>query len=233
MNAPARDLSSVSRERCKIRRSVIAMAGGATQQSLRRALGALKDSTQVGLAKVNSEFKELDVALLKSTNHVETPPKEKHVRVIFAATSAARPRADVAYCLQALSRRLAKTHNWAVALKALIVIHRILKEGDPTFREEISTYTRSRGHLLNLSNFKDDSSPNAWDYSAWVRTYALFLEERLECFHVLKYDVESERVQSYSKTRGLDTEDLLEQLPALQQLLYRLVGCQVCCDCNG
>lgn len=33
----------------------------------------------------------------------------------------------------------------------------------------------------------------AWDYSAWVRTYALFLEERLECFRVLKYDVESER----------------------------------------
>lgn len=33
----------------------------------------------------------------------------------------------------------------------------------------------------------------AWDYSAWVRTYALFLEERLECCRVLKYDVEAER----------------------------------------
>ena len=33
----------------------------------------------------------------------------------------------------------------------------------------------------------------AWDYSAWVRTYALFLEERLECFRVLKYDVETEK----------------------------------------
>lgn len=31
---------------------------------------------------------------------------------------------------------------------------------------------------------------SAWDYSAWVRSYALFLEERLECFRVLKYDVE-------------------------------------------
>lgn len=34
----------------------------------------------------------------------------------------------------------------------------------------------------------------AWDCSAWVRTYALFLEERLECFRVLKYDIESERL---------------------------------------
>ena len=34
----------------------------------------------------------------------------------------------------------------------------------------------------------------AWDCSAWVRTYALFLEERLECFRVLKYDIETERL---------------------------------------
>ena len=33
--------------------------------------------------------------------------------------------------------------------------------------------------------------------------------------------------QGYSRTRDLDGEELLEQLPALQQLLYRLVGCRV------
>jgi len=45
-----------------------------------------------------------------------------------------------------------------VAIKALIVIHRTLREGDPTFREEILNYSR-RGHILQISNFKDDSSP--------------------------------------------------------------------------
>lgn len=39
-------------------------------------------------------------------------------------------------------------------------------------------------------------SSQAWDYSAWVRTYALYLEERLECFRVLKYDIETERCVS-------------------------------------
>ena len=34
---------------------------------------------------------------------------------IFAATSVARPRADVAYCIHALARRVEKTHNWAVS----------------------------------------------------------------------------------------------------------------------
>ncbi|RZB64918.1 putative clathrin assembly protein [Glycine soja] len=204
-----------------------------TFQSFRKAYGALKDSTKVGLAKVNSEYKELDIAIVKATNHVEYPPKERHVRKIFCATLAHQPRADVAYCIHKLAKRLSKTRSWIVAIKTLIVIHRTLREGDPTFREEILNYSR-RGHILQISNFKDDSSPLAWDCSAWVRTYALFLEERLECFRVLKYDIESERLTKaspvvnnvHSKTRSLDSDDLLEQLPALQQLLYRLIGCQ-------
>ncbi|KAJ8438063.1 hypothetical protein Cgig2_025468 [Carnegiea gigantea] len=255
-----------------------------TFQSFRKAYGALKDSTTVGLAKVNSEFKDLDIAVVKATNHVEAPPKERHVRKIFAATSVVRPRADVAYCIHALGRRLAKTRNWivkfppfnrsftkhkgfilffsdltdtsnelcilvdiakrlcplVVAIKVLIVIHRTLREGDPTFREELMTYSH-KGHILQISNFRDDSSPlglfnldTAWDCSAWVRTYALFLEERLECFRVLKYDIEAERLtrsspgasKVHSRTRLLTCDELLEQLPALQQLLYRLMGCQ-------
>nr|VDD32431.1 unnamed protein product [Brassica oleracea] len=205
-----------------------------TFTSLRKAYGALKDSTTVGLAKVNSEFKDLDIAIVKATNHVESPPKERHVRKIFSATSAIQPRADVAYCIHALSKRLSKTRTWVVAMKVLIVIHRTLREGDPTFREELLNYSHRR-HILRISNFKDDTSPlgNSWDCSAWVRTYALFLEERLECYRVLKYDIEAERLPKGAgaaskthRTRMLSGEDLLEQLPALQQLLYRLIGCQ-------
>lgn len=198
------------------------MSGGGSQNSLRKALGAIKDTTTVSLAKVNSDYKELDIAIVKATNHVERPAKEKHIRSVFAAISATRPRADVAYCIHALARRLSKTQNWAVALKTLIVIHRALREVDPTFQEELINYGRSRSRMLNMAHFKDDSSPNAWDYSAWVRAYALFLEERLECFRVLKYDVETDR----PRTKDLDTPELLEQLPALQQLLYRVLGCQ-------
>ncbi|KAL3533262.1 hypothetical protein ACH5RR_006783 [Cinchona calisaya] len=201
-------------------------------ESFRKAYGVLKDSTKVGLAKVNSEFKDLDIAIVKATNHVEYPPKERRVRKIFFATSVSRPRADVAYCIHALSRRLAKTRNWIVAIKTLIVIHRTLREGDPTFREELLNYSQ-RGHIFQLSNFKDDSSHLAWDCSAWVRTYALFLEERLECFRALKYDIEAKRLtktsagtsKEHSRTRFLSGEEMLEQLPSLQQLLYRLVCC--------
>ncbi|KAJ1260708.1 hypothetical protein BS78_10G253100 [Paspalum vaginatum] len=211
------------------------MGTASVHKSWRKACGAIKDSATVGLAKVNSggrERKDLDVAVVKATTHVERPPKERHVAAIFVATSSSRPLSDVSYCVHALARRLSKTHNWVVALKTLIVIHRALREGDAAFREELLGYRR-RGHALQMSNFKDDSSALAWDCSAWVRTYALYLEERLECFRVLRYDIESERLRpaegnpkGQSRTRTLGKDDLLEQLPALQQLLFRLVGCQ-------
>ncbi|RLN12569.1 putative clathrin assembly protein [Panicum miliaceum] len=187
------------------------MAVGGTQPTLRKYLGALKDTTT-----------DLDIAIVKATNHVERPSKEKYIREIFLSISAARPRADVAYCIHALARRLSKTRNWAVALKTLIVIHRALREVDPTFREELINYGRSRSHMLNMAYFKDDSSAEAWDYSAWVRIYALYLEERLECFRVLKYDVETDPPRS----RDLETAALLDHLPPLQQLLFRLLACQ-------
>ncbi|KAK4391580.1 putative clathrin assembly protein [Sesamum angolense] len=177
------------------------MSGGGTQNSLRKTLGALKDTTTVSLAKINSDYKELDIAIVKATNHVERPAKERHIK----------DRADVAYCIHALARRLSKTHNWAVALKTLIVIHRALREVDPTFQEEILNYGRSKNHMLNLAHFKDDSSPN-------VSVVLLFLA--LEWLKVPDWATQVMRM------KDLDTPQLLEQLPALQQLLYRVLGCQ-------
>ncbi|KAK8500185.1 hypothetical protein V6N12_002293 [Hibiscus sabdariffa] len=191
------------------------MTGGAKQSSFRKALGAIKDTTTVSLAKVHSDYKVLDIAIVKATSHYERPAKEKYIK-------ATKPRADVAYCIHALARRLSRTHNWVVALKTLMVIHRALREVDPTFHEEVINYGRSRRHMLNLSHFKDDSNLNTWDYSAWVRSYASFLEERLECFRILKYDIE----MTGPRTKDLDPAEVLEHLPALQQLLFRVLGCQ-------
>lgn len=188
-------------------------------ESFRKAYGALKDSTKVGLARINSDFKDLDIAIIKATNHEERPPRERHVRKILVAVSVSRPRADVAYCIYALSRRLAKTRNWIVAIKTLIVFHRTLREADPSFREELLRYSQRR-NLFHVSKFKDDSSIIAWDCSVWIRTYGLFLEERLECFRTLNYDIESDKVQI------LKDDELLRKLPALQQLLHRIVDCQ-------
>ncbi|CAL8989919.1 unnamed protein product [Prunus brigantina] len=125
----------------------------------------LLDLRGFSLIVVASSVHTLDrfgyIATVKATSHVECPPKERH---IFSATSVTGPRADVAYCIHALAKRLSKTRSWIVAIKTLIVIHRTLREGEPTFREELLNYSQ-RGHILQISNFKDDSSPLAWDCS--------------------------------------------------------------------
>lgn len=37
-------------------------------------------------------------------------------------------------------------------------------------------------HMLALDRFADHSSKEAWDYSAWVRVYSTYLDERLDVY---------------------------------------------------
>ncbi|KAL3638117.1 hypothetical protein CASFOL_017987 [Castilleja foliolosa] len=148
---------------------------------IRKAIGAVKDQTSIGLAKVGSSnsLADLDVAIVKSTRHEEYPPDERHVREIINLTTYSR--AFVNACVSTIARRLNKTKNWVVALKTLMLIQRLLAEGDHAFEQEIFFATRRGTRLLNMSDFRDTSGKtNAWDYSAFVRTYALYLDEVLE-----------------------------------------------------
>ncbi|KAA3464074.1 ENTH/ANTH/VHS superfamily protein [Gossypium australe] len=90
------------------------------------------------------------------------------------------------------------------------------------FAVDFVNFGRDRGLLLNLTHLRDDSSPETWNYSVWVRGYALCLEERVECFNALKYDVDKDQ----SRNRRLNTPDLLDQLPVLQELLHHLLNCK-------
>ncbi|GER55500.1 ENTH/ANTH/VHS superfamily protein [Striga asiatica] len=147
----------------------------------RKAIGAVKDQTSIGLAKVGSSnsLADLEVAIVKATRHEEYPPDERYVREILNLTTYSR--AFVSTCVSTVARRLSKTRNWVVALKALMLVHRLLSEGDSAYEQEIFFATRRGTRLLNMSDFRDTSGKsNAWDFSAFVRTYALYLDEQLE-----------------------------------------------------
>jgi hypothetical protein len=150
---------------------------------LRQVVGAVKDHTSIGLAKVASgsaAASELDVAIVKATRHSESfPAEERHIREILALTCSSRAAAGghVGACVSSLSRRLGRTRSWAVALKTLVIVHRLLADGDPAFEQEVFYATRRGTRMLNMSDFCDR---NAWDFSAFVRTYAAYLDDRLE-----------------------------------------------------
>lgn len=102
--------------------------------TMRKALGVVKDQTSIGLAKVSSNMApELDVLVVKATSHDDVPAEERHLREILHLTSYSR--AYVSYCVTAVSRRLSKTRDWIVALKSIVLIHRLLADGDPGFHQ--------------------------------------------------------------------------------------------------
>lgn len=164
---------------------------------IRKALGAVKDQTTIGIAKVSngSTLADLEVAIVKATRHDEHLAEEKHVREILSLTSYSR--ANIAACVNLLSRRLGKTRSWAVALKALVLLHRLLAEGDPAYEREVFFGTRRGTRMLNMADFRDAGSGSAgWDFSAFVRTFARYLDERLE------YKMLGRRYRGGSATAG-------------------------------
>ncbi|KAL0797297.1 hypothetical protein Bca101_052471 [Brassica carinata] len=216
---------------------------------LKRAIGAVKDQTSVGLAKVNgrsASLSELDVAIVKATRHEEYPAEEKYIREILSLTSYSRSYINA--CVNTLSRRLNKTKCWTVALKTLILIQRLLAEGDKAYEQEIFFATRRGTRLLNMSDFRDVSRSNSWDYSAFVRTYALYLDERLDyrmqtrhgkrgvyCVGGDTVEDKKDDPEAYLSTAivvrsqpiaEMKTEQIFTRIQHLQQLLDRFLACR-------
>ncbi|URE40001.1 ENTH [Musa troglodytarum] len=212
--------------------------------SIRKALGTVKDQTSIGLAKVSSNIApELDVAIVKATSHDDEPANEKYLREILNMTSYSR--GYIGACIATVSKRLGKTHDWIVALKALMLVHRLLVDGDPAFQHEILYATRRGTRLLNMSDFRDEAHSNSWDHSGFVRTYALYLDQRLEC---MVYE-RKQRRSSYSSPPGnggagyderqngedkkpptplrdMKPERILGRMHQLHQLLDRFLACR-------
>ncbi|ESQ36422.1 hypothetical protein EUTSA_v10007033mg [Eutrema salsugineum] len=155
---------------------------------LKKAIGAVKDQTSISLAKVASgatggggDLTTLEVAILKATSHdEEVPIDDRLVSEILGIITSKKSHA--AACAAAIGRRIGRTRNWIVALKSLVLVLRIFQDGDPYFPREVLHAMKRGAKILNLSSFRDDSNSCPWDFTAFVRTFALYLDERLDCF---------------------------------------------------
>ncbi|XP_022755152.1 probable clathrin assembly protein At4g32285 [Durio zibethinus] len=147
--------------------------------TIRKAIGAVKDQTSISIAKVAGNMApELEVLVVKATSHDEDPADEKYFREIVSLTSYSRGYVDA--CIATVSKRLSKTHDWIVALKSLMLVHRLLVDGNPCFEEEFVHATRRGMRVLNMMGFKDEAHSNSWDHAGFVRFYAMYLDEKVE-----------------------------------------------------
>ena len=132
---------------------------------------------------------------------------------------------------------IGRTRNWMVALKSLMLVLRIFQDGDPYFPHEVF-----HAKILNLASFRDESSyTSRWDFTSFVRTFALYLDERLECFltgklqrrrHVNGPVKESPTYQRVTTRGRRNSEPVLDMKPAMlldritywQRLLDRAIA---------
>ncbi|KAJ7964797.1 clathrin coat assembly protein AP180 [Quillaja saponaria] len=180
----------------------------------------------------------LEVTILKATTHDEVPMEERYVNEIVQLVSSNKVYA--AACAQAIAKRIGRTRNWVVALKSLMLVLRIFQDGDLYFPREVLHAMKRGAKILNLSNFRDDSNSSPWDYTAFVRTFALYLDERLDCFLTGKlqrrfnyHDLDNHHNHSHYHRRKRGNEPgmrdmkpamLLDRIMYWQRLLERAVG---------
>lgn len=147
--------------------------------TIRKAIGAVKDQTSISIAKVAGNIApDLEVLVVKATAHDEDPADEKHIREIVNLTCYSHGYVNA--CIATISKRLSKTRDWIVALKALMLVHRLLVDGHSLFEEEIVFSSRKGMRILNMSGFRDEAHSNSWDNAGFVRVYAMYLDEKVE-----------------------------------------------------
>ncbi|KAK7347539.1 hypothetical protein VNO80_22072 [Phaseolus coccineus] len=207
--------------------------------TIRKAIGVVKDQTSISIAKVAGNLApDLEVLVVKATSHEEIPADDKYIREILTLTS--HSRGYISASLITVSKRLTKTRDWIVAVKALMLVHRLLVDGHPSFEEEIVHAKRRGTRILNMSDFRDEAHSSSWDHAGFVRLYALYLDEKVEFvayrrklrgvaeseeFREERED-ESNKRSEVTPVREMRAERVLERLKHLLLMLDRVLGCR-------
>ncbi|MCD9561321.1 hypothetical protein HAX54_020378 [Datura stramonium] len=196
---------------------------------IKKVFTSLREHTCVTYAKFATigGFCDLDHIVIKATSPDDTPLPDRYVLEILQIFAIC-PSSFGAFALS-FSRRFGNTQCWRVALKCLLLLHRLFKTLPYTspFRDEL-LLARSNG-LISLfpCNFKDHSSSASQDYTNFIWSYARLLNESLDCCATRTKEIEEYHSTSENVIDKMDEVRLmLEFLPQLQSLIDRVMECQ-------
>ncbi|KAF7820631.1 putative clathrin assembly protein [Senna tora] len=193
------------------------------QGKLRLALGSVKDHASIGKAMIMYDgFSSIEIAVLKATAHNNDTNSihDRHMHEILFLVSNSGP-GSIPFLAEKLSRRLHKTKDRLVALKALVLIHRLLRGGNRRFEQELCR-ARFSGHLQIGTRFGSDR---------FLHKYASYLEERMNW--VIN---QAGRLEPIVSNKGLIefrrydekcVDMVFRTLPKCQVLLDRVLDCDI------
>jgi hypothetical protein len=207
------------------------------QRRVRRFLTAIRENSSVSYANIAtvSGFCDVDLITIKATAPNDLPLPDKYIHELLKIFSIS-PSSLQAFSLS-LTRRFGKTRCWRLALKCLLLLHRLLRfvPDDSPFRSEL-LWTRSNDLLtFHPCQSTDDSSSlgASGDYTAFIRSYAQLLDEALNCY-VLDTKLAQESCEEEDQSpRSTTLRDkmkevgrMLEVLLQLQSLIDRIMDCR-------
>lgn len=198
----------------------------------RQVFTALREHSHVSYAKIATVtgFCDVEFIIIKATAPDDLPLPEKCIHELLKIFSIS-PSSFREFSL-GFTHRFSKTRCWRVALKCLLLLHRLLRSvpEDCPFRSEI-LWTRTNGLItLYPCHFRDDSSSASDDYTAFIRSYAQLLDEVLNCFVLDKnaedYQDDEEVVPETLPEKMKEVGRMLQILPELQSLIDRVMDCR-------
>ncbi|OIT31132.1 PREDICTED: putative clathrin assembly protein At2g25430 [Nicotiana attenuata] len=196
---------------------------------IKQVFTSLREHTCVSYAKIATigGLCDLDHIVVKATSPDDIPLPDRYVLEILQIFSIC-PSSFGSFAVS-FSRRFGKTRCWRVALKCLLLLHRLLRSlpDISPFREELLLARSNSLVSLYPCNFKDCSSSASQDYTNFIRSYARLLDESLDCFATPEKEIQEDNKSSENFIDKMDEVRLmLEFLPQLQNLIDRVLECR-------
>lgn len=163
---------------------------------------------------VGGKKAHIQTAVYKATSGTALPPKEKHIRTLVITTHQGGSE-DV---IKALGKRLDKSH-WASVLKALMIFHRIFKDGAPSFIESLKGRAQQLFALRRFSTV----APANHIYTVFVKKYAKYLEEKVSVVRNLGFEFEKNK----NILKETKIPKAFKIIGKLQSQLNALLNCRI------
>ncbi|ONK57796.1 uncharacterized protein A4U43_C09F4180 [Asparagus officinalis] len=187
-------------------------------------LGSIKDQVAIGRASITSRniLSSIETAVLRSTDSSDSPLDDKYTSEILFLISNAP--GSITYLARRISTRLESNRDPLVALKTLLLLHRLLRGGDRYFEQDLRNLWSSGDLRVELRWPSSNLDP----FSRFTLSYSRFLEERMGWLINQAGKLEPIRPLSCSTVSSYEEkaiESVLSKLSKCQELLHRIVNC--------
>ncbi|XP_068648999.1 putative clathrin assembly protein At1g33340 [Aristolochia californica] len=204
----------------RTRVAVVAMVVGVGTM-IRQALGSFKDHAAIGKAIISGQdvFSDMEIAVVRATAHDYSPTDEKYVHEILFLVS--NSPGSTPFLARRITRRLHRTKDPVVALKTLLLVHRLMRGGDRSFEQQLRN-ARISGDL-SISNLHSFLRCPSDAFISFLLSYVRFLEDRIGWVINQAGKLEPFLPQGFYEEKSVET--VFCRLPRCQTFLDRIMDC--------